>query len=271
MVRMVDSMIRYLRLYATLFKYGFIQATAYRVSFLTEIAIELGWQMVFVVFFVVVLGNSHAIAGWDHYQVLFLSGLNIVSSELILSAIYIFGLWRLPTAIKDGDIDVALLKPISPLFNLSLSKPYVSGFLATIPGFGLMIYALVGMGWHFSMIRIALGAGMFMCGLIIAYALSIILTSFCFYFVNATTIPKIAGSVTTDFKSNPMDAYQGAARIVLYYVLPVVFISSVPAAAMTRQLDIGLIALAPVLAGSLLWLAIKIWNRMIRHYSSAGS
>lgn len=268
---MAAKMMNYLRLYRTLLKYGFIQATVYRVSFLTEIAIELGWQVVFVVFFVVVLGNTHAIAGWNHYQVLFLSGLNIVSSELILSAIYIFGLWRLPAAIKDGDIDLALLKPISPLFNLSLSKPYISGFLATLPGFGLMIYAFTRLGQHMSIGRFALGAGLFACGLVIAYALSIILVSLCFYFVNASSIPKIAGSITTDFKSNPMNAYQGATRIILYYVLPVVFISSVPAAAVTRRLDLSLIALAPILACGLLWLAVRIWNHMIRRYSSAGS
>ncbi len=222
-------------------------------------------------FFVVVLGNAHAIAGWSHYQVLFLSGLNIVASELILSAIYIFGLWRLPAAIKDGDVDFALLKPISPLFNLSLSKPYISGFLATLPGFGLMIFALIRLGQHISIGRVALGLGLFVCGLVIAYAMSIILVGLCFYFVNATAIPKIAGSIAVDFKSNPMDAYQGATRIILYYVLPVVFISSVPAAAITRRLDVALIALAPILACGLLGLAVTIWKHMIRRYSSAGS
>lgn len=271
MEHMAAKMMRYLRLYRTLFAYGFMQTSAYRVSFVTEIVVELGWQIVFIVFFVVALGNTHTIAGWSRYQVLFLSGLNIVSSELILSAIYIFGLWRLPAAIKDGDIDLALLKPISPLFNLSLSKPYVTGFLATLPGFGLMTYALMRLGWHFSIDRLTLGIGLFICGFVIAYALSIILVSLCFYFVNASPIPKIAGSITTDFKSNPMDAYQGVARVVLYYVLPVVFISSVPAAAVTRQLSVSLIMLAQPLACGLLWLAVKIWKHMIRRYSSAGS
>lgn len=268
---MAANILRYLKLYRTLVKYSLISAMMYRVNFIFQLVVELGWQMVFVLFIVIVLGNVHAIAGWNYYQMMFLTGLNIVASEIILSAAFIFGLWNLPAAIKNGDIDVALLKPISPLFNLSLSRPYFAGFVATIPGLGLMLYALIHLQLHMPVLGIILSTCLFGCGLTIAYAMSVIITSLCFYFVNITALPRIASSIIIDFMSNPMDAYRGIVRTVFFFIVPIVFISSIPAAALTRTVGPWLILLAPVLAGGLLRLAIYIWDIMIKHYSSASS
>jgi ABC-2 type transport system permease protein len=271
MAHMVAKALKYVRLYRTLTKYSLISAMTYRVNFVFQLAVELGWQVVFVLFFVVVLGNVHAIAGWSYYQVMFLTGLNIVASEVILSAIFIFGLWKLPASIKDGDIDVALLKPISPLFNLSLSRPYFAGFVATIPGFMLMIFALSHLQLHLPIIGLVLSTALFGCGLVIAYAISVIMASLCFYFVNVTALPMIASSIVIDFKSNPMDAYTGVVRAIFFFIIPIVFISSVPAAALTRTIEPGLIMAAPLFAIVLLVLAVKVWNFMIKYYSSASS
>jgi ABC-2 type transport system permease protein len=177
----------------------------------------------------------------------------------------------LPASIKDGDIDVALLKPISPLFNLSLSRPYFAGFVATIPGFMLMIFALSHLQLHLPIIGLVLSTALFGCGLVIAYAISVIMASLCFYFVNVTALPMIASSIVIDFKSNPMDAYTGVVRAVFFFIIPIVFISSVPAAALTRTIEPGLIMAAPLFAIVLLVLAVKVWNFMIKYYSSASS
>ncbi len=265
------NLVKYLKIYKTLFKYSFIQTTAYRASFLLQIGVELGYQVVLVVFLVVIFGNVREVAGWDYNQILFLTGLNVVTSELIIGSIFIFGLWRLPAAIKDGDIDVALLKPVNALFNLSLARPYFASILAAIPGFGLMVYAVVQMDVQLSPLAIVLGFLLFLCGLVIAYSIAVIFSSLSFYFVSADGLPKIAESIITQYKTNPFDVYQGAMRIIFFFIIPVVFVSSVPAAAMIRTVDPIMIILSPVLATVLLWLAIKTWNKMITYYSSASS
>lgn len=265
------NLIKYLKIYKTLFKYSFIQSTAYRASFIFQMIVELGYQVVIVVFFVVIFGNVKEIAGWDYNQILFLTGLNVVASELIIGSIFIFGLWRLPTAIKDGDIDVALLKPVNALFNLSLARPYFASILAALPGFGLMWYAASRMDISISLGAILLGVLLFICGLVIAYSIAVIFSSLSFYFVSATGLPKIAEQIIVQYKTNPFDVYQGALRILFFFIVPVVFISSVPAAAMIRTLDPIMIILAPVFATVLLLLAVKTWNKMIKYYSSASS
>ncbi|HET8670372.1 MAG TPA: ABC-2 family transporter protein [Candidatus Saccharimonadales bacterium] len=265
------NLIKYLKIYKTLFKYSFIQTTAYRASFLFQIGVELGYQGVFVIFFVVIFGNVKELAGWDYNQILFLTGLNVVTSELIIGSIFIFGLWRLPAAIKDGDIDVALLKPVNALFNLSLAKPYFASILAAVPGLGLMWYAAARMDTPIPPFAIAVGVFLFSCGLVIAYSIAVIFSSLSFYFVSANGLPRMAGAIITQYKTNPFDVYQGALRVVFFFIIPAVFVSSVPAAAIVRTLDPLFVILSPVLAAVLLLLAIKIWNKMITYYSSASS
>jgi ABC-2 type transport system permease protein len=68
-----------------------------------------------------------------------------------------------------------------------------------------------------------------------------------------------------------MDAYTGVVRAVFFFIIPIVFISSVPAAALTRTIEPGLIMAAPLFAIVLLVLAVKVWNFMIKYYSSASS
>lgn len=261
----------YLKVYVTLLRYSFIQATAYRAAFLLQLIIELGYQVVFVVFFMVIFGNVPQIAGWSFYQMLFLTGLNIVATELIFSSAFILGLWKLPAAIKDGDIDVALLKPIHSLFNLSLSRPYLGGLAAALPGLGLMVYAATHLDGSLSLSGLAIGTVLFMSGLVIAYSIAVILSSLCFYFVNATALPKVASGILNNFTSYPPSAYQGALRGILFFVVPVVFVTGVPAEAMIRQVQPMMALLSPVMALVLLRLAIALWNRMITHYSSASS
>lgn len=271
MGHMDAKLVKYLRVYRTLFKYSFIQATAYRAGFLLQMGVELGYQVVFIVFFLVVLGNVHEIGGWSRYQVLFLSGLNIVASELILGSIFIFGLWQLPSAIKDGDIDVALLKPMNTLFNLTLSKPYFAGILATLPGICLMCYAAAHLPYTLSPLAVGLGVLLFLSGLVAAYSVSVIIASFCFYFVNASALPKAASTIINSYISNPASIYQGALRAVLFLVIPVAFVTSVPAEAMIRTVSLSAAVGSPIIAFVFLRIAIFTWNRMIKHYSSASS
>ena len=69
---------------------------AYRFSFLVELFVEVGYQIISVLFLVVIFSNVKEIAGWSYAEMLFLTGLNIVSFELFLAGTLVFGLWRLP-------------------------------------------------------------------------------------------------------------------------------------------------------------------------------
>lgn len=265
------NVIKYLKVYRTLFKYSLIDATTYKVSFFIELFVELGYDTAFVIFFAVIFGNVHQIAGWSYNEILFLAGLNIVTSEWLLGLVMIFGLWQLPDNIKNGDVDIALLKPINSLFNLSLSKPYFTSIISVIPGFLLMFFAATRMHLGFNPFNILLGTVLVICGLIIGYSVFVIVASLSFRFTGASTLPRVGEKLIVDYKSNPLSAYQGALRAIMLFVVPAVFVSSVPASTILRGPDYPYVIWGIVLAAVFLTLAIKIWNTMINYYSSASS
>jgi ABC-2 type transport system permease protein len=260
---------RYLKIYSLLFRFGFIQSTTYRVGFLVEMLVEFGYQIVFILFFKIIYANIKSIAGWSYDEMLFLVGLNIITSEIFTGAILVFNLRRLPEKIKNGDIDLTLLKPINSLFNLSLGAPYFSSFLSVIPGFYLMIYSQ--MGKSINILNILIGIFVLSCGLIIAYCVIVIISSLSFLFVNAKTFPEIGESIFYRFTSYPHQIYQGPLKILFFFILPMVFAGGIPASFFIRGVDWPLLFLGMVLTCVFVYLTIKIWNHMIKYYSSASS
>ncbi len=260
---------KYLRIYRILMRFALIRATQYRVSFLIELLVEFGHQIVLIFFFQVVYANVKGIAGWTYYEVLFFTGLNIVASEFLLSAFYIFNLKQLPRKIKNGELDQSLLLPINPLFNQSVSMPYYTGFVAMLSGIFLMIYSLFHLSVSFNPIAVVVALVMVLFGFVIAYSIFVIFSSLTFYFLNAQSLVSIGQHVVTEFKANPPSVYVGWLRILFMYIIPVVFIAGVPASTILHAIDFRMLWIAALLAAIFFTAALLLWNRMIKFYASA--
>ncbi len=266
----IKSIIRYLKIYGLWFKMSLVEFTTYRISFFIGMAVEIGYQVSSVVFFMIIFGNVNEIAGWSYEEIMFLTGLDIVTSEVVLGSFSIFNLRRLPEKIKNGDLDVELLKPINSLFNLSVSKPYVASILSTFTGVFLMFWFGVRSGASISIVQIIAGVLIIICGVMLAYSIIVILSSFTFVFVNNDRLPYL-GEKIVFFKESPHHVFRGPFKVIFFYILPVVFMASVPTTTILRGVDWGYLGLAFVLAGVFLTIAVLTWNRMIKFYTSASS
>jgi ABC-2 type transport system permease protein len=262
---------KYLKIYIAFLKFSIIFSTTYRFSFIIQLFVEFGYQAVVIFFFRIIYGNVQSIAGWSYYEILFFLGLNVITSEILLAICYIRNLDELPYQISRGNIDMALTKPINTLFNLSLSKPYFSAITSSISGVFLMIYSFSKLNLPLSIANFLQGVLLLSCGFIIAYSILVIFSSLSFVFINTTKIPEIAENIIVNYKENPHQVYQGIVRIIFFYIFPVVFLTSIPATAFLQGVGLNYIALALSLAAIFLFLAIKLWDNMIKHYSSASS
>lgn len=267
----VKIILKYLKIYWVVWKYSIIERATYPAEFLTGIIVECGYIGIFVLFFTILFGHITEIAGWNYYEILFLAGVNLVNGGLYWSMLFATGLMRLPEDIKNGNVDIALLKPINPLFTLTLSKPYFTSILSVIPGLYLMYYAMAQLHRTPSFLDILFGLVLFGCGLVIAYAIAVILSSLSFYFLNASAFPEIAARGIDFYTRNPHSIYTGILRVIVFFIIPVVFISSIPASTILRGVEFQYVFLGIGLAAIFLCAAILVWNRMIRYYSSASS
>lgn len=261
---------KYPKIYLTLLKYSFIEGTTYHISFLIQLFVEIGYSFALILFFYVIYSNIKEIVGWNYNEILFLLGLSIIADEVLLGAVSIFNLRRLPDKIRTGEIDFTLLKPIHSLFHLSLGKPYFTSFLSVIPGCYLMHYSIKQLGLGIEFFDLISGLFIFICGLIIGYSILVIISSLSFVFINAKPLPKIAENIMF-YNERPHQVYRGFLKLIFFYIFPVVFICSIPSSAILRGVEPEYLLLSFILASVFLFGSVKIWNRLIKNYTSASS
>lgn len=262
---------KHIRLYGKLLKFSAMTMMTYRISFFVELAVEFGYQIAFILFFYIIYQKVKTVAGWSYWEVILLNGINIIFTESLLATIYVFNLWRLPRRIVTGDLDVVLTKPISSLFEASLFRPYLSSIVSTIPGFYLIVLSLNRLGIHFSLSRAVMAIVMLLFAWVIAYCFSVILSCVAFYFANAHGLTRLSNDVIFTYSDLPHTVYRGFLRVLFFAFIPVVFMSSLPAEALVKGINVNYLLMCAGLAVIFLFITKLVWNVSIKKYSSASS
>lgn len=261
---------KYLAIFRIYTKVSLMMAMEYRSSFFVELAVELGYTAWFVFFYLVLFDNISAIGGWTKYEVLFLAGLSLVIMELLVGFVFVWGTRILPEKIKDGDIDYVLLKPIHPLFSLTMGRPYLSALITTIPGFVMMYIAWRELQLLVSVQQIMGSIFLSICGLIIGYCLLAIPALLTFVFENAQLLPRVGFSIV-DYATRPHTIFAGVWKFVVMTFVPIAFIASVPSEILLKGMSIHMLIQGSVICCLFVYLTVWLWNTMARRYSSAGS
>lgn len=266
----IKNIKRYLKIYYLFLRYRFMLMATYRVSFIIEFLIEIGYIVWTMIFFDVILFNIDSIAGWSRGEVMFLVGLAIVFGELMTGLFYVWNTRLIAEKVRLGDVDFALLKPINSQFLLTASQIYPSSFLAILLGLWMMFRAIVILNPTITLINLIAGIIIFICANIIGYSLLTVLSSLTIKFINADFLTRISFDLFY-FGSRPHQIYSGILKIIFFLVLPMVFIASVPSEVILRGGTLLYVPLAIAVASVFFILARKIWNLMINNYASASS
>jgi ABC-2 type transport system permease protein len=179
---------------------------------------------------------------------------------------------RIVNHVQTGTLDYVLLKPIDSQFWLSARTVSPWGLPAIAAGLGLIGWALAHSegGVAGSPAAALLALALLLAALGILYSLWFVLAAMSIWFVkvwNATEVLRytlVAGRY-------PVSAYPPALRLVFTFVLPVAFLTTVPAEALLGRGSLpwaggSLLAAALCLAGSRL-----LWGYAQRFYTSASS
>lgn len=182
---------------------------------------------------------------------------------------------RIVNHIQTGTLDYVLLKPIDSQFWLSTRTVSPWGLPGIIAGFCLISWALIkpssSIGYGLpSGGAMLLAIALLIASLAILYSLWFVLAALSIWFIkvwNATEVLRytlVAGRY-------PVSAYPPALRLIFTFVLPVAFLTTIPAEALLGKSSsiwaIGALGVAGIcLTGSRL-----LWNYAQRFYTSASS
>ncbi|MEB3266010.1 MAG: ABC-2 family transporter protein [Cyanobacteriota bacterium] len=174
------------------------------------------------------------------------------------------------THVQEGTLDFVLLKPFDAQLWLSLRSLSPAGLPQLLGGGGLLLAALHQAGAHPGPAVLGFTALLLIAAAVILYALWFLLATTSIWFVktwNATEVLR-AGLTAGRY---PISAYPEGLRTLFTLVLPVAFLTTVPAEAILGRVTLAR-GLAALLVATLLMASCRLfWRFALRFYTSASS
>ncbi len=172
--------------------------------------------------------------------------------------------------VQQGTLDFVLIKPMDAQFWLSTRRLSIWGVPDVLLGLALIVYAG-------SKLDTPLGVGGYAAGLIplllgaaTLYALGYALATLTIWVTKAGNIT-IAMQALLEAGRYPVPAYAPLFRVAFTFVLPVAFMTTVPAATMTGKTGLVWVIGSLGVAVGLLVACRWFWRFALRSYTSASS
>ncbi len=191
-------------------------------------------------------------------------------SDAINMTVFSNNLWWFPIFVNRGDLDYYLVRPVSPLFFLSLRDFAANSFLNLVLAVGILAWALLRYPGPLPPLQLALFFLLLGLGAFLQYALHMICLIPVFWMHQSTGLRELSWAAQR-LSTQPDGIYSGWMRRVLVSVLPYALIVSFPVRALFQDnlgelLGHSLLVCLGVFA--VLWL---VWRRGLRAYASASS
>jgi len=259
---------RALRLWRIFFTHSLVQDLEYRVNWWLNALNSLLFLGAGLVVLWVVFTQADTIGGWSFDEAFTLLGV-FVFLEAVTMVFLVPNLNRVPDYVRRGELDFLLLKPLSARFIVSTRyasvwwTPQLALGLAVI-GYGMARQGTLQPG------AVALGAVMLIAAVATLYAVWFALTTTAFWFVKVDNVSEL---FTAFFAAGrfPVSAYPGWARALLTFVVPVAFLTTVPAEALSGRLSWPWALAALGVAAALLVVSQLLWRAALANYTSASS
>lgn len=239
----------------------------YRVNFLVATLTSLGSLSGSLFSLFLFYQTGYTFEGWSWNEALVVLGIFTLLQGF--SATFLApNLNQIVKHVQQGTLDFVLLKPISSQFWLSTR---------TVSPWGLpdLIFGLVLIGYAGSRLGIAssaytLGIVPLLFGLLSLYSLWFMLGATSIWFVKIYNVTEVLRGLLEAGRF-PMAAYPVAYRFFFTFIVPVAFLTTVPAETLLRRGEFSWIIGSGVLAIVLLIVSCLFWRFALRFYTSASS
>lgn len=238
---------------------------------LAAIANLVGSVFILSLFFAGGSGSAagRPLGGWSWQEALVVQGIYTLLDG-VASTWLRPNLGAIVSHVREGTLDFVLLKPIDSQFWLSLRTLSPAGLSEIALGLGLIAWAVPRAGATPSPGSLALALLLSLAGVLILYALWFLLATTSLWFVKTWNATEVLRAALTAGRF-PLSAYPPGLRLVFTLVLPVAFLTTVPAEAILGRVTASSGVLALLVAGLGLLLCRAFWRYALRHYTSASS
>ena len=259
---------RYLRLVRVFASASIAAQLEYRVNFIINLISSFLTAGGALFGLAVLYGDGRPLGGWSYREALVVVGLYTFVQGFI-GAFLAPNLNAIVEAVRTGTLDFTLLKPIDAQFLVSARNVNLFRLTDLLTGLGLIVWAAHGVA-GVTLSGVLTGALLIVAALLIVYAVWFMLTTTAFWFVKVANLTELFSSL---FRAGqmPVSAFPGWVRLLFTSIVPVAFITTLPAEAIVGRVHLSSAATAAGVTIVLLTVSRWFWRFAIRSYTSASS
>lgn len=260
---------KYLRLYKAFFKMNLMKITAYRGNFWFLFCITAIESAIVFVSIAILFTHIDEIAGWAYNDMLVLMGVYMFSQSLAW-ILFKAGVHDLDTFIQKGDLDRFLVKPVDTQFLVSVQRIDIVDAGRSVVGIALIWMGLSGKAVLGTLLNIPLFVVMMLLGQVVLYSIMLALKIISFKSIQGWATNAISWRFH-DLAHYPTDIYRGAVRFFYTFMIPLIFVATVPTKALLGTMEMKFF-IGAIIAAIVSFTLVRImWKRALRNYSSASS
>ncbi len=266
---MTKTIARYCRLYLRFLEFSISKAFEFRSELFLRIIMDIVYYAVNIAFFKLIYRHVPTIGGWAEAQTMVFVAIYLVIDAFQMTFMT-SNLWTFSEKVNDGSLDYYLVRPVAPLFFLTLREIAVPSFINLLITFGILIWAVLGVPEIHSFLHFI---GLFILilnGVLLYYLLALVFVLPVFWTHSGHGFAETFYSFGR-FMERPDRIFTGPIRMLVTIVLPFALIASYPARLILEPFALPvLLHLLAVTIGFSLFVR-WIWLRGVANYSSASS
>jgi ABC-2 type transport system permease protein len=250
-------------------RYSTVREMMFKSNFLLWIMVDLCWfglQLSFIQFLYLQVSD---IAGWTKWGMILLVATNNLVQQIFQTFLMI-NLTKLPELVRSGRLDFYLAQPGSAQFLVSTRQFEPGSVVSTLVAVIVCLVACAHLPLHLSVPGLILFPALVAFGVLIHYALLLMLMSLSFWMTRAQGFINAYYNVF-QIARLPRQAFKGLARFAFTWAVPLLLIANVPASTLLHGIRFSDLAGMGLATAVLLFLSSTIFQAGLRRYGSASS
>ena len=262
-------MAKYFILWKAFFLNSLTRDMEFKANFLGGLFIDIIYYGSYFFFFSIIFAFVDDIGVFTKQDVTIFLVITFLTDTLYMM-FFAGNIWRLNRYIVRGDLDYILLKPVNTQFFVSLRYVKSYALVSVVILVIILLQLVLGSNNHITMTNVAFFIPSFLMGVSLWVSIDFIISCLAFWFKNFGSAGWL-GHEVMKFGTRPDTIYTGWMRKLMFSILPLAFVSSVP----TRILLFGpdfTFLVGQVIASTLMFVVAQIiWYNGVKRYESASS
>jgi len=242
---------------------------AYRVDFLGELLSNLIFELINLIFIIVVFQHVPFLNEWTRDEIIFIYGFFLIPYAVFTM---FFGFWDFNERyIIRGEMDRILTRPVHNLAQVCLESIAPDRIFGVMTGLIIMGYAAIRLELSFAWYDPILFVLLVISAVLIYAGVYTSIAAVSFFSDSRTGIAPMIWNIQ-NYGRYPVDVYNNLIRFILTWILPFAFVGVYPAAYFLRkEVWYTYTLLTPVMGILFFTIGLFVWNWGVRKYRGAGS